>query len=57
MTNKKSYELPGKGLRLTTIYRKGRLALEFTTQSGAKAVFTIPQPSGVSFVKSHLHKQ
>lgn len=43
MTNKKSYELPGKGLRLTTIYRKGRLTLEFSNQGGAKAVITIPK--------------
>lgn len=58
MTNNKSYELLGKGIRLTPIYREGRLALEFTTQSGAKAVFTIPQAKGgISLVKPHLHKQ
>jgi len=46
MTNNKGYELPGKGIRLAPIYREGRLTLEFTTQGGAKAVFTIPQAKG-----------
>lgn len=57
MTNNKSYELLGKGIRLTPIYQEGRLSLEFTTQGGAKAVFTTPQAKGgISLVKPHLHK-
>lgn len=57
MTNNKSYELLGKGIRLTPIYQEGRLSLEFTTQGGAKAVFTTPQAKGgISLVNPHLHK-
>ena len=57
MTNNKSYELLGKGIRLTPIYQEGRLSLEFTTQGGAKAVFTTPQTKGgISLVNPHLHK-
>ena len=45
--NKKSKWLPGgKGIKVTPIIRGKRLALEFTTQAGAKAVFTMPQAKG-----------
>ena len=56
--NKQGYQLLSKGIRLTPIYQEGRLSLEFTTQGGAKAVFTTPQAKGgISLVKPHLHKQ